>query len=535
MSPDITTKTENHAGCFLVGAKDAARVIAWEKALPLEARIGIHTRGRKVKLSRPAEYIECPDVVDACLRFCRSGGIGVLVLINAASEVLPRAVIEEALDEHIRYEFDLTLFDPFYFPSQPPIIYSAALLERLAARGKRVGPSIIMNPRLDELGNLWANTFEPALEHVKTIPFLKSRLENPALFPQMISLTPTEHCNYRCRVCHVHCRDFGNEEYDQYYAFYKDPGRFKLGFMSMEMYDRLLNEAAAFKGVTNLNLGTTGEPTLHPEILAMVEHAAPKGLMVSMTTNGATLKPKAVRRLIRAGLRYLDVSIDAAAGATYKKLRGGDLDQVEGIVRTAVEAASASGAKVSVNLTVQGDNEDEIEPFVEKWVDTVDFIGVWGCHLKKRFVTGWNWRPKKRTLCKQLYRGFGVSSDGHVWSCCGGAPIEGTIGMWDGTRNLRDIWNDPDWLVLKRKYFNGQWAEVPMCRGCDVWSLNSLARTRVEGDLMVRLSPATAIYSKIRPESTAGKIGRYVRAAASPARVRAKLRAIRHERRMRKA
>ncbi|MEW5946250.1 MAG: radical SAM/SPASM domain-containing protein [bacterium] len=392
----------------------------------------------------------------------------------------------------------------------------------------------LLRPDITQLGDLLANRFEPDLRHVATIAGLEARLENPDIYPMLAAITPTEYCNYRCRTCHTHSPDFGSDEYNRYYAFYKDPEKFKLGFMQLETYDRLLDEIMEFKGVTGLYLGTTGEPTLHRDFRAMIAHAAHRGLMVTATTNGVLLAPEQVPQLVGAGLRYIDVSIDAATEETYKKLRGGDYRRLEKVVQSAVKAARGGRVWISVNMTVQDENETETRQFVDRWINEVDFIGVWGCHLKKRYVSNWNRRPEKRTLCKQLYSGIGVSTDGHVWACCGGGPMEGCIGMWDGTRSLREIWTDPNWSALRKEFFEGRWSNVPMCNDCDVWMLNSLTRFRIDGDLMIETRPTTSIYRKIRPETKLAKLGRYIRIGiANPAQARSKLRAILRERRMR--
>jgi len=54
---------------------------------------------------------------------------------------------------------------------------------------------------------------------------------------------------------------------------------------------------------------TGGEPTLHPNVVEIVEYADKLNLVTAMTTNG-TVAPEVIKRLKKAGLFVLSVSID---------------------------------------------------------------------------------------------------------------------------------------------------------------------------------------------------------------------------------
>src|SRR6516162_7569819 len=64
------------------------------------------------------------------------------------------------------------------------------------------------------------------------------------------------------------------------------------------------------------NLGTTiitisgGEPMLHPELDEIIRHIRRRGAVATLITNGYLLTPDRIRRLNRAGLDYLQISID---------------------------------------------------------------------------------------------------------------------------------------------------------------------------------------------------------------------------------
>jgi MoaA/NifB/PqqE/SkfB family radical SAM enzyme len=64
------------------------------------------------------------------------------------------------------------------------------------------------------------------------------------------------------------------------------------------------------------DLGTTiitisgGEPLLHPDLDAIIAHARRRGMLAGMITNGYLLTADRIKRLNRAGLDHLQISID---------------------------------------------------------------------------------------------------------------------------------------------------------------------------------------------------------------------------------
>ncbi len=77
------------------------------------------------------------------------------------------------------------------------------------------------------------------------------------------------------------------------------------------------------------NLGTMiitisgGEPLLHPELERIARHIRRRGAIATIITNGYLLTPERIRALNRAGLDYLQVSIDNVVpdGASKKSLK----------------------------------------------------------------------------------------------------------------------------------------------------------------------------------------------------------------------
>ena len=106
---------------------------------------------------------------------------------------------------------------------------------------------------------------------------------------------------------------------------------------------------------------TGGEPLLRPEIVGFIRELAgtPGVESVQMTTNGTRL-PGLAKPLYEAGLRHINISLDALDPAAYRAITGGALAPVlEGI--RAVKALGFDSVKLNTVL-IRGRNDREIVP-----------------------------------------------------------------------------------------------------------------------------------------------------------------------------
>src|SRR5271156_2142700 len=108
--------------------------------------------------------------------------------------------------------------------------------------------------------------------------------------PILAQIVPIRRCNLDCGYCN---------EYDKT----SDP--VPLPTM-LGRIDRL-----ADLGTTIITL-SGGEPTLHPDLDAIILRIRERGAIATLITNGLLLTPERIHRLNRAGLDYLQISIDNA-------------------------------------------------------------------------------------------------------------------------------------------------------------------------------------------------------------------------------
>ena len=117
------------------------------------------------------------------------------------------------------------------------------------------------------------------------------RAMQSASHPILAQIIPIRRCNLDCAYCN---------EYD------KTSGAVPLQTM-LRRIDRL-----ADLGTTIITL-SGGEPTLHPDLDAIIRRIRARGAIATLITNGLLLTPDRIRALNRAGLDYLQISIDNVA------------------------------------------------------------------------------------------------------------------------------------------------------------------------------------------------------------------------------
>jgi len=161
-----------------------------------------------------------------------------------------------------------------------------------------------------------------------------------------LRISVTDRCNIRC----FYCMPADNVEFMD-----------RAEILSFEEIERLVHVAIGL-GVHKIRL-TGGEPLVRQELHKLVAKIAriPEIKDVGLTTNGILLAEQA-QALWDAGLRRINVSLDALSAEKFKKFtrRDGFEKVIEGI--QAAQRVGFSPVKVNA-VSVRGLTEDEIVPF----------------------------------------------------------------------------------------------------------------------------------------------------------------------------
>ena len=108
--------------------------------------------------------------------------------------------------------------------------------------------------------------------------------------PLLVHIIPTRRCNLACTYCN---------EFDD----------FSKPVPTEEMFRRIDRLGEMGTGVITIS---GGEPLLHPDLDDIIRRIRKNGIIAGLITNGYLLVADRIERLNRAGLEYLQISIDNA-------------------------------------------------------------------------------------------------------------------------------------------------------------------------------------------------------------------------------
>jgi len=169
--------------------------------------------------------------------------------------------------------------------------------------------------------------------------------------PRDLTIETTTRCNLRCVMC---WHSFGS------------------GIEPMDMPKMFVDMLAGYMKRANfMQLHGNGEPLLSLafwRILDIVAGQCRDGTCISINSNGQLLTDKIAAKLVRSPLHNINISLDAATHATYKKIRGADFDNVLKNIRNLISARKELGCKLPqlyVNMTLFGANIAELPEFIE--------------------------------------------------------------------------------------------------------------------------------------------------------------------------
>lgn len=155
---------------------------------------------------------------------------------------------------------------------------------------------------------------------------------------QIRTLEITNDCNFACPVC------------------FAESGEKEVRHMSVEKAVELAQKARRAGGTTITLTG--GEPTVHPELPAIVRAVKKVGLYVHMVTNGYRLKDLEYARLLRkSGLSSVHLQFDTFDLDLHEKMRGNRFIPEK---LKAFENAKQVGLKLGIITTVTTFNVHEV-------------------------------------------------------------------------------------------------------------------------------------------------------------------------------
>jgi len=161
--------------------------------------------------------------------------------------------------------------------------------------------------------------------------------------PFQIVWDVTYACNLHCKHCYATA---GKP--------WKDELTTEEAKRAIDKFDRAGVTILAFSG---------GEPLVRPDIMELARYAADKGMYVAMATNGTLITKEKAREMKKAGIEFVQISLDGKDAKTHDEFRGvkGAFDRTVQGIKNAV----AEGFFVEVATTVTKYNYKQLPEIIQ--------------------------------------------------------------------------------------------------------------------------------------------------------------------------
>jgi radical SAM protein with 4Fe4S-binding SPASM domain len=181
--------------------------------------------------------------------------------------------------------------------------------------------------------------------------------------PLVVSWNVTLKCNLKCAHCYINASE----------TKLRDE-------LSTDAAKMLIHQIAEVSRPLLILSG--GEPLLRDDIYEIIRYGAERGLRMGMGSNGMLIDDEVTRRLQKAGMETVAISLDSSIPERHDRFRG-----VKGCWEHAIDAIKSlkkSSIQVQVNCTVTKQNYDEVDDIMS----LAEKLGVENFHLFFLVPTG---------------------------------------------------------------------------------------------------------------------------------------------------
>lgn len=314
--------------------------------------------------------------------------------------------------------------------------------------------------------------------------FGKSPCSTVSEYPSRVIVDLRTACNLRCQMCPL----WGPDDETTLEAQSNLSGS-----MPLEKAGKVLDEIMGAKPLVHPQL--YGEPLLARNFRDHICGIKKRNLSIAINTNGLLLNESMAEFLVEMEVDAVFISIDAITKETLEKVRG--IDQLPKIEKAVERLLKSRGLKelprIGVSFTVQDENRHEMEPFIKKWIESVDCVRV-GSVFTDGKLQGVS-VPASRVPCPAIYMTMPIQNNGDVPICCIDSHAETNMGnvFEDG---VRAVWHGEKFTEVRKLHEAGRYEDIPICKNCNRWA-SYLYEEEVRENILVRRSPEYVYYNRV--------------------------------------
>jgi len=272
--------------------------------------------------------------------------------------------------------------------------------------------------------------------------------------PETVVIEVTNACNLNCLMC-------GNRHMIR-----------KMGYMEYALFKKIIIHIKDY--VKKVRLYSTGEPTLHPNLLEMIDYAHSAGIKnVSVSTNATLLDEELSEKLLKNNFtpELLQFSVEGWSPDTYEKYReGAKFSNVYNNISNFYKLRTRykkNRPKISIHLLLTTDTN--IDDFCKLWGNWCDKIHVDIMKPPRFFETPLELKNKlfpmdRYSGCNQPFSTVTISYDGRVGACCGDFNFKLEMGKLR-KKSLLSIWRNKEYTDLRKALLFGKSSDS-ICGNC---------------------------------------------------------------------
>lgn len=255
---------------------------------------------------------------------------------------------------------------------------------------------------------------------------------------QYLQVETTNHCNGKCLFCPQH--EFTEK-----------------GFMTDELYAKILDEASQLPNLKMFHPMLTGEPFLDKKFMSRLLMARDKlsNVEIELYTNGSLLTEEIVSQLSTISNLHLSVSLNGLNPETRKKLMG--LDDYWHVIQM-FKLMETVGVKYRATLVAYPEvSLEEVRGFIESGGTAICYQSWAG--------TQYPYQRKRWTSCPRAINQITVLYTGEVCLCCFDPFGEINFGNLN-KQTIEEVWNNDYHKEYQSMHKQGRGHELPKCKAC---------------------------------------------------------------------
>jgi MoaA/NifB/PqqE/SkfB family radical SAM enzyme len=305
------------------------------------------------------------------------------------------------------------------------------------------------------------SVFDERYSEEQFVAYRRQWRENPetgtvAPFPLHLDIETTNACNLNCRHCAASVDNWGNS---------------KRGFITLELFQRILQEAAA-GGVFCIKFSMRGEPLLHPGLIQMLEMTGRAGILdFYFNTNAMLLDETMARELVKTGVPRISISIDGWDAESFEAVRSGAKYQTVCSNTKQLQAIrdqmKVSNPRIRVQAVLTEEFKLHWSEYQNTWEKVADEVG----YLDRRsegIDTDHRGRKSGAFICPFLWQRMSILWDGTVLPCLAhGVRDFSSLCLGNAASDsIKALWKSDVLEEMRRLHRIGRSHEIEACDQC---------------------------------------------------------------------